>query len=232
MMGGRPSKRVVLLGGPGSGKGTLGHSLARRLGVPLISTGDMLRQAARRETELGREVKTHVDGGTLVPDGVIAEVVDHRLSEKDCRLGFVLDGFPRTMVQAQALDRILVRQGARLGAVLLLTVGMDVAVQRNLDRLSCVVCGAVYNRSSSPPRREGFCDVCGGVLHARADDCRNTIAARWDDYRRLTEPLVAYFQQRGMLHTLEGAKPAGEVLEDAWSAIGGNGTRDDPSAAP
>jgi adenylate kinase len=231
MTPGSPSKRVVLLGGPGSGKGTLGHALARRLAVPLISTGDMLRRAARDDTAVGRKVKTYVEGGTLVPDAVMAEVVDHRLSETDCRPGFVLDGFPRTLVQAEALERMLAKQGVHVGAVLLLTVGVDVAVQRNLNRLSCPVCGAVYNRVSQPPRREGVCDICGGALVARGDDSRDTISARWNEYRRLTEPLADYFRRRGMLHTLEGAKPAGEILEDAWSAIGGNGTRDDSSAA-
>ncbi len=229
MMSGRPSRRVVLLGGPGSGKGTLGRALARRLGVPLISTGDMLREAARQQTALGREVKTYVDRGTLVPNGVMTEVVGHRLSDRDCRSGFVLDGFPRTIVQAEALDRILTEQGTRLGAALLLRVGVDVARGRNLDRLSCASCGAVYNRSSNPPRRDGLCDMCGGPLEERVDDRPGTISARWDEYRRLTEPLVAYFQGKGLLHTLEGAKPAPEVAEDAWSAIGGDGARDDSS---
>jgi adenylate kinase len=228
-MSGDPLKRVVLLGGPGSGKGTVGHALAQRLGVPLVSTGDILRTAARRRTALGRTVSRHVEDGTLVPDEVMTGIVRRRLLGDDCRSGFVLDGFPRTVVQAEALDQILADQGARLGAVLLLTVGMDVAVQRNIDRLSCITCGAVYNRSSNPPRADGVCDVCGGELRARADDSPETISSRWNFYRRLTEPLATHFRARGLLHTLEGAKSPGEVLEDAWSVIGGNGARDDSS---
>ncbi len=231
-MGAHQFKRLVLLGGPGSGKGTLGRALAERLGVPLISTGDMLRQASEAQSPLGHSVKTHVEGGTLVPDDVMEHVVDRRLSRQDCLSGFVLDGFPRTLVQAQALEGILAQQNARLEGVLLLVVDKDVALRRNLDRLSCPRCGAVYNRSSNPPVSEGICDVCGTILDARKDDSRETISSRWDVYRRLTEPLIEHFAEKGLLHRVQADRPVLEVLEDAWSRIGGNGVLHDSPQEP
>jgi adenylate kinase len=200
--------------------------------VPLVSTGDMLRRAAELESPLGVAVRRHVEDGSLVPDDVMEDVVGKRLSEKDCRSGFVLDGFPRTLPQAEALDQILEGAGTPLNAVLYLAVDKAVAVGRNLDRLSCMTCGAVYNRATKPPRRRDVCDVCGAALGARADDDPETASSRWDHYQRLTEPLIGYFEARGLLHRIDGGRPAGDVLEDAWCRIGGDGFRHDSPQDP
>jgi adenylate kinase len=226
-LGGPPSSRVVLLGAPGSGKGTVGRSLAAEMGVPLVSTGDMLRRAAEEHTALGQNVRKHLRNGSLVPDDVMHEVVSSRLSQDDCNLGFVLDGFPRTLRQAEALEGLLSRWGAPLGTVLYIVVDKDTALRRSQGRLSCSTCGAVYHRLDIPPRREGSCDVCGSMLKTRVDDSPETVATRWEHFSRQTEPLVAYFASKRLLYQIEGDRPPGEVLEAARARVRGDGEHDD-----
>jgi adenylate kinase len=214
-------RNVVLLGAPGAGKGTQAERIAARYGLPHVSTGDMLRAAVARGTEMGREARRSMDAGELVPDEVVIGVVRERLTEDDTHGGFLLDGFPRTIEQAERLDALLADAGRALTHVVQLDVPEDELVERLAGRRLCRSCGKGYHVKFDPPAREGVCDVCGGELYQRADDNEETVRNRLAVYREQTEPLVAYYREKGVLHTaFGGGKMPDEVFEQVQAALG------------
>lgn len=196
--------RIVLLGAPGSGKGTQGKRLVERYGIPQISTGDLLRSAVAAGSELGREAKSYMDAGQLVPDEVVLGMIRERLAQADAATGFILDGFPRNRAQAEALDGVLGDLGQPLDVALLIDVEIDTLKKRLLGRLTCTSCGAVFNAYTNPPKTEGVCDYCGGELQHRTDDNEETITARLDVYDAQTKPLIDYYADRGELIRVSG----------------------------
>ncbi len=210
--------RVVLLGPPGSGKGTHGKRLADALGVPLIATGDILRQAIADGTPLGRAARADVQAGRLVPDATMLGLIEERLAEPDAARGFVLDGFPRTVAQAEGLAGILGGRG--LDRVVNLVVTAEVVVGRLKDRWLCGSCGSVYNVVTAPPKRAGICDRCGGGLAQRADDQPQTVRNRLAVYERDTAPLVSYFEREGLIRNVDAAARAPEVYAAIERTVG------------
>jgi adenylate kinase len=203
---------IVLLGPPGSGKGTQAKRIEQSRGIPQLSTGDMLRAAVASGSELGVRVKGIMDAGQLVPDGVIIDMIAERTMQPDCRGGFILDGFPRTVPQAQALDEMLAERGLRLDRVIEIAVDEAALIDRISGRLSCRHCGANYHRLYHPPRREGVCDACGsGELVTRPDDRPEAVKVRLDVYRRQTAPILPYYRDRGILRGVDGTAGIDEV---------------------
>ncbi len=207
---------VVLLGAPGSGKGTQAERVGPAFGLPHISTGDMLRAALAAGTALGLEAKRYMEAGELVSDEVVVGIIRERLADDDARRGFLLDGFPRTLEQARALDAMLTDAGRALTDVVLIDVPEEELVQRLSGRRLCRGCGKGYHTVFDPPRQEGVCDVCGGELYQRADDNEETVRNRLQVYRRQTEPLVGYYGERGLLKTVSGG---GRMPDDVFADV-------------
>ena len=205
---------LVLLGPPGSGKGTQGERLNEDLHLPYYATGDILRAAVRDETELGRTAKQYMESGDLVPDGVIVGVVAEALDSDDARDGFILDGFPRTTPQAEALDAKLQELGRGVTAVLLIDVSDDEVVRRLGGRRTCAANGHVFHLDFNPPEREGICDIDGSELTVRDDDKPEVIRKRLQTYHEKTEPLVVYYDRRSVLRRIAGEAPPDEVTEE------------------
>ena len=205
--------RLVLLGPPGAGKGTQAKLLQEHFGIPQISTGDILRQAVKDGTPLGKQANEFMDRGELVPDSVINDIVDERLAADDCRNGFLLDGFPRTVAQAEALENMLERRNVVLDAAVSLAVPRKVLVKRLSGRRTCRKCGAMYHVTFNPPATDGACDRCGGELYQREDDREETIEARMEVYDRQSAPLLEYFRTQGLLREVDGAKGTDRVFE-------------------
>ena len=210
---------MVLLGGPGAGKGTQSQLLCARLGVPHISTGDVLREARHAGSRLGRIASQHIDKGELVPDNVILGVVDERLMAAGANTGFVLDGFPRTIAQAEGLGTILARQGEVLTGVLYYEVAEDVLVERLAGRRVCDGCGRIYHFDEPPAEGVG-CEACGGSLKQRDDDNPTTIRRRFKLYRECTQPLVDYYRQRRILHTVDATGQVEDVYLRSLRTLG------------
>jgi len=195
----------ILLGPPGAGKGTQAKELARRCGIPQIATGDILREAVRRETPLGLEAKAVMARGELVSDDMVCAIVEQRIKQEDCKNGFILDGFPRTMAQAERLDQILTAAGWGRPKVIYLAVGMEELMRRLAGRRGCKVCGRIYNIYDRPPRVEGRCDDDGSELTRRHDDSREAVVrARFEAYEKETAPLVEYYRRSGKVHRVDG----------------------------
>ena len=211
---------LIMLGPPGSGKGTQAKRLTERFGIPQISTGDILREAVKEGTPLGKEAKRYMDEGKLVPDEVVVGIVRERLKEPDCEKGFILDGFPRTVAQAEALDRILEEMGRKIDHVIDIEVSEDELLKRLTGRRTCKRCGAMYHIIFNPPKRDGICDQCGGELYQRDDDEEETIKARLKVYREQTAPLIDYYEKRGLLRRIEGSGKIEEIEERILKAIG------------
>lgn len=203
--------RLLLLGAPGSGKGTQASRLRDRLGLPQLSTGDMLRQAVVAGTELGRKAKGYMDQGALVPDAVIIGLMRDRIRQPDCKSGYILDGFPRTVAQAVALDDMLASLGSRLDRVCEIQVPDGELLRRLAGRWLCKKCGASTHVDFRPPREAGRCDACGGPLIQRPDDTIETARKRLEVYRQETLPLVAYYQKQGILKTIDGLGTVEEI---------------------
>lgn len=212
---------VILLGPPGSGKGTQAKRLEERYGIRHLATGDMLRAATASGTELGLRVKSIMDSGQLVPDDIIIVMIAARISEPDCRAGFILDGFPRTVPQAEALDAMLVQRHLGLDHVILIEVDDAALIDRLSGRFTCARCGASYHKRYNRPRVEGVCDVCGSreFIH-RPDDRPEAVAARFQVYRRQTEPLLPYYRERGILRIVDGMAGIDEVTQQIEMILG------------
>jgi adenylate kinase len=211
--------RTILLGPPGAGKGTQAARIVDAYGVPHISTGDILRANVREGTALGAEAKRFMDAGDLVPDEVIIGMVGDRLGQADAAGGFLFDGFPRTVPQAEALDELLASRGAPLDVVLELVVDHDEVVRRLTGRRTCGDCGRIYQVESEPPAAEGVCDACGGALGQRDDDREDVVRNRLEVYREQTEPLVAFYEQRGQLRRIEAVGSVEQVTARALETL-------------
>jgi adenylate kinase len=211
--------RLILMGAPGAGKGTQGQEIAKHKGVPQIATGDILRAAVKAGSELGSQAKSYMDAGELVPDAIMVDLIRNRLQEPDAAQGYILDGFPRTLAQAEALDDMLSEIGQPLDHVLHIHVDNETLVERLTGRLICADCGASYHVKFQPPAREGVCDKCGGQLYQREDDSEATVRSRLQVYEEQTAPLVGYYRDQGIYREIEGERDPGEVLQDILRII-------------
>ncbi|MDI6704026.1 MAG: adenylate kinase [bacterium] len=211
--------RIVILGAPGSGKGTQARFLEERYKIPCISTGDILREAVRRGTELGREAKSYMAKGKLVPDQVVVDIIAERLKEGDCKRGFILDGFPRTVVQADALQKILDRMDLRIDMVLNLEVSEGVLIRRLSGRRVCKRCGANYHVEFQTPRIFGICDYCNEGLIQRDDDKEEVVRQRLKEYLKQTLPLRVYYKNHNLLKEIDGEKGIFEVSKEIVSTL-------------
>jgi len=204
--------QVILLGMPGAGKGTQAARIREDFGIAHISTGDMFRAAIAAATPLGLEVKEYLDGGKLVPDDLTIRVVESRLQEPDCSRGFLLDGFPRTLQQAEALDSTLKEMGRQLDVALYIHVPQEVLLARLTGRRICKDCGATYHLVFQPPKQSGVCDACQGELYQRSDDKEETVTTRLKQYAQ-TAPLVDYYRSSGRLQEVDGQQPIDDVYQ-------------------
>ena len=211
--------RLLLLGAPGVGKGTQARKLVEAYKIPQISTGDMLREAIKNNTPLGVQAKSFMDSGKLVPDDLIIALVEERLAEADAQKGFILDGFPRTLPQAESLETSLIKMQIKLDAVIDFNVSHDDIVERLSNRLVCKNCGTVYNRVTHPPKRDNICDFCGGEIYQRSDDRREAIERRLKVYETETAPLRDFYKSIGKLAYLNGEKEEEEVFQDILAII-------------
>lgn len=211
---------LILLGPPGAGKGTQAKLLVEKRKLPQISTGDILREAIRTGTPMGKEVEPLMKAGQLVPDAMVLGIVDERLARADCQGGFVLDGFPRTIPQADGLGKLLEKAGRKIDHVISLEVKDELIVERMAGRRSCPADGSVFHLKSSPPKVQGKCDKCGGALVQRADDAPETVQKRLTEYARLTAPLKAYYAERKLLRTLDGMGSAEQVFAAIEKTLG------------
>lgn len=207
-------KTIILLGAPGAGKGTNAKKITSEYHLPHISTGDMFREALRDETELGKLAKSYMDKGLLVPDEVTISLVKERLSKDDCKDGFLLDGFPRNLNQAEALEKIGKEINRPINYVIDINVPEEILKDRITGRRVCKKCGAPYHIKTLKPKVEGVCDICGGELIQRKDDNEEALKVRLDEYHHQTEPLINYYSKKGILHTVDGSKDLKEVMAD------------------
>lgn len=205
---------IILMGPPGAGKGTQAEKIKAAYPIPHISTGDMFREAVGNGTPLGMEAKKYMDEGKLVPDEVTIGIVEERLAQPDCQKGFLLDGFPRTTVQAEALDKVLRRLGKKVEAAINISVPDEILIERMTGRVTCKDCKTVYHIKFNPPAKEGVCDRCGGELIQRSDDRGDTVVKRLSVYNEQTNPLLDYYQKEGILHNIDGNRAADVVFAD------------------
>jgi len=210
---------MILLGAPGVGKGTYGAILSKHFGIPKISTGDILRQAVAERTALGRQAQSFMDSGRLVPDEIIINMVAERLAHPDAKRGFILDGFPRTLAQAQALEEVLARLGCRIDVVWHVDAPLEVIIRRLTNRRICPSCGSNFNVLTAPPRREGVCDHCGTALIQRTDDQEEVIQKRYAVYEFETKPLIAFYRSRGLLKPVDSHGSVDEVMVKIFEVL-------------
>jgi adenylate kinase len=214
--------RLILLGPPGAGKGTQAIRIQDRYRIPQLSTGEMLREAVAKGTEVGREAKSIMEAGNLVSDEIINRIVAERIDEPDCAGGFILDGFPRTIPQAEALERMLAERGLKLDAVVEIRVDNEALVERISGRFSCAKCGAGYHDSFKPTQEPGVCDVCGSTgFVRRKDDNAATVTARLAAYEAQTAPLLPFYRGKGLVRSVDGMAPIDEVTASIWRALNG-----------
>lgn len=206
---------LILLGAPGAGKGTQAELLTEKLAIPAISTGNMLREAMKNGTEVGKKAKYYMDNGLLVPDDVILDIVAERVAQPDCKGGFILDGVPRTLPQAEALER----KGVRIDHVVSIEIDDSVIEGRMTGRRVCSKCGASYHVVANPPKKEGCCDLCGSELVTRKDDAPETVRRRLEVYHQQTEVLKDFYRNLGKLRLIDGNQPIGKANEDILAAI-------------
>jgi adenylate kinase len=212
--------RLVLLGPPGAGKGTQARVLESKLHAPQVASGDLLRTAGRNQTALGLQAKAFMDKGVLVPDELVLGMIEERLNQADARSGFILDGFPRTVAQAEVLERILTGRHQRLDKVVALTVPDEEIVKRISGRRTCRSCGATYHVIHEPPRKTNVCNDCGGELYQRDDDAEGTVRARLQVYASATKPLLDYYRGSGILAEVEGIGRPEEIGRRILTALG------------
>lgn len=207
--------KIIMLGAPGAGKGTQAKKIAAKYDVPHISTGDIFRANIKNGTELGKKAKTYMDQGLLVPDELVVDLVVDRVNQEDCKNGYVLDGFPRTIPQAEALTKALAGLGQKVDFAVDVNVPDENIVNRMSGRRACVTCGSTYHLSYAPTKQEGICDSCGGELILRDDDKPETVRKRLDVYHEQTQPLIEYYTGQGILRTVDGTID----IEDVFRAI-------------
>ncbi|ENQ3108169.1 adenylate kinase [Bacillus sp. NPDC077411] len=212
---------LILMGLPGAGKGTQAEKIVAKYNIPHISTGDMFRAAMKDETELGLQAKSFIDKGALVPDEVTIGIVRERLSQEDCVKGFLLDGFPRTVAQASALEEIMKDLGKKINYVLNINVDSGLLLKRLTGRRICKECGATYHLEFNPPAKEGVCDKCGGELYQRSDDNEETVANRLEVNIKQTKPLLDFYEELGYLKSINGEQDIDKVFADVDLLIGG-----------
>jgi adenylate kinase len=212
---------LILLGPPGAGKGTQAKSIAAAYHIPHISTGDMFRETAQSGSDLGKKLQSYMSAGKLVPDDVVIEVVQARLAKQDSAQGFLLDGFPRTVPQAQALDTMLASSKRTITAVLSIGLSEEEIIHRLSSRRVCGACGGSFNLVSQPPKKEGICDFCGGKLMQRSDDNPSTIRQRLQAYTEQTSPLIAYYTHAGLLRAADGAQSVDQVFRSLTASLKG-----------
>ncbi|MBC2721264.1 adenylate kinase [Desulfosporosinus sp.] len=211
--------KIILMGGPGAGKGTQANPLVEKFKFPHISTGDMFRAAIKEGTALGLKAKSYMDAGGLVPDEVTIGIVEERLALPDCAEGFLLDGFPRTLAQGSALADILDRLGMKLDGVINIEVDEEVLIPRLTGRRVCRKCGSSYHMIFNPPAQEGVCGQCGGELYQRSDDTVETAKNRLNVYNSQTEPLIAFYEEKGLLKRINGDQKIDQVFQDILKAL-------------
>lgn len=208
--------RLILLGAPGAGKGTQAEILSRELGIPTISTGNILRAAMKAGTPVGLQAKSYVEAGKLVPDDVIIGIIRERLAQEDCKKGYILDGVPRTILQAETMEEM----GVEIDCALSIEIEDQVIVERMSGRRTCKDCGQTFHIVSNPPKAEGLCDACGGQLHIRKDDDPETVKARLEVYHRETEPLKLFYAERGKLKSVENQSTIEATTAEIRKALG------------
>ncbi|GAB7387275.1 adenylate kinase [Bacillaceae bacterium] len=213
---------VILMGLPGAGKGTQAERIVQEFAIPHISTGDMFREAVREGTELGLKAKSYMDQGLLVPDDVVVGIVRERLGKDDCKSGFLLDGFPRTVAQAEALDQTLRQMERSIDHVIHIEVSRDILLARLTGRRICRSCGATYHVIFNPPQKEGICDKCGGELYQRDDDNEATVATRLDVNIEQSAPLLKYYEEKGLLRDIDGQQEIEKVFSDIAQVLRGS----------
>lgn len=214
---------MILMGPPGAGKGTQAQLLEQALGVPHISSGDLLRTAVKQKTRLGVQAKGFMERGELVPDTILLGAIEERLQQDDCATGFILDGFPRTVAQAEALTVMLTKAGTRVEHVISIAVPTEELVKRMSGRRTCRDCDAMYHVAFDPPATPGVCKRCGGELYQREDDQEETIKARLEVYERQTAPLLALYRERGLLRTVDGVGSQAQVFARILDQVQQNG---------
>lgn len=212
--------RTILLGPPGAGKGTQAVNIVDKYGIPHISTGDIFRANIKNGTELGKKAQEYMNRGELVPDDLVIEIATTRLLEDDCKNGFLLDGFPRTVYQAEKLDEFLAAHGSKIDKVLDIAVEKEELITRLTGRRVCKACGASYHVVNIPPKTEGICDTCGGELIQRADDNAETVGNRIEVYEAQTMPLINYYEKAGNIAHIDGATGLDNVFADIVKALG------------
>lgn len=213
--------RAILLGPPGAGKGTQAETIVNEFNIPHISTGDIFRKNIKEETALGKKVKEFLDKGLLVPDELTVDLVKDRLLEDDCKNGFLLDGFPRTIAQADALDTVLAEMNQKLDSVINIQVRKELLVERAVGRRICKNCSQTYHLLFNKPKVDGVCDKCGGELYQRKDDTEETVSKRIEVYQDQTQPLIDYYTNKGIIINIDGEQPIDKVGSDIISSLRG-----------
>ncbi len=212
--------KIIMLGAPGAGKGTQAKKIAAKYGIPHISTGDIFRANIKNGTELGKKAKTYMDQGLLVPDELVVDLVVDRVNQDDCKNGYVLDGFPRTIPQAEALTEALAKMGQKMDYAIDVDVPDENIVRRMGGRRACVGCGATYHIEYAPTKKEGICDTCGGELILRDDDKPETVQKRLNVYHEQTQPLIDYYTKAGILKTVDGTVDINDVFQAIVDILG------------
>lgn len=212
--------KIIMLGAPGAGKGTQAKKIAAKYGIPHISTGDIFRANIKNGTELGKKAKTYMDQGLLVPDELVVDLVVDRVNQDDCKNGYVLDGFPRTIPQAEALTEALEKMGQKVDFAIDVNVPDENIVKRMGGRRACVTCGATYHMVYAPTKKEGICDTCGGELILRDDDKPETVQKRLNVYHDQTQPLIDYYTSQGILRTVNGTVDIDDVFRAITEFLG------------
>ncbi len=214
------AQALIFLGAPGAGKGTQAREVSKQFGIPQISTGDILRDAVRKQTPLGLKAKAVMESGALVPDEVVCGLVEQRITEPDCKKGFILDGFPRTIAQGEYLGEALQGEGRGNPLAVNIRVANDVLMKRLTGRRTCSVCGEIYNVYFNPPKKEGVCNKDGGKLLHRADDNEETIRQRLVAYDQQTKPLIDYYNKKKLLHEVEGDRDPEAIAKELCDFLG------------
>ena len=212
--------KIIMLGAPGAGKGTQAKKIAEKYTIPHISTGDIFRANIKNNTELGQKAKTYMDKGELVPDELVVDLIMDRFKEADCANGYVLDGFPRTIPQAEALDKALAANGEKVDFAINVEVPDENIINRMSGRRACLKCGATYHIEHIPPKKEGICDKCGSELYQRDDDNEATVRSRLSTYNQATKPLIDYYQKQGNLKTIKGVGGINDIFNKIVGILG------------